>query len=112
MTWTVELLNETVESELLALPTDMLARFTRITDLISAHGLTHVREPYVKHLGDKLWEIRVKGKAGISRAIYVTAKPKRVVVVRVFVKKTQKTPTNELKIARRRVREFFDGEDN
>jgi len=34
----------------------------------------------------------MKGKDGISRAIYVTARGRRVVVVRVFVKKTQKTP--------------------
>jgi len=37
-----------------------------------------------------LWEMRMTGKDGIARAIYVTAKGKRVVVVRVFVKKTQK----------------------
>ena len=58
--------------------------------LIKLHGLQNVREPYVKPIEVDLWEIRMKGKDGISRALYVTAKPKRVVVARVFVKKTQK----------------------
>lgn len=45
---------------------------------------------YIKHVEDVLWEIRMKGKDGISRALYVTVKPERVIVVRIFVKKTQK----------------------
>ena len=44
------------------------------------------------------------GRDGISRAIYVTAAGRRVVVVRVFIKKTQKTPPRELEIARQRPR--------
>lgn len=40
------------------------------------------------------------GRDGISRAIYVTAAGRRVVVVRAFIKKTQKTPPRELEIAR------------
>ncbi|MBC7856752.1 MAG: type II toxin-antitoxin system RelE/ParE family toxin, partial [Pirellulaceae bacterium] len=40
--------------------------------------------------------MRIKGKDGISRAIYVTAASRRVVVVRVFIKKTQKTPGGRL----------------
>jgi phage-related protein len=36
--------------------------------------------------------MRLKGAIAIARALYVTCQPRRVVVVRVFVKKTQKTP--------------------
>jgi len=50
----------------------------------------------------------MKGKDGISRAIYVTAKGRRVVVVRAFVKKTQKTPRREIDIALQRAREVKD----
>jgi len=64
-----------------------------------------VREPYVKHLDGALWEMRMSGRGGISRAIYVTAKGKRVVVVRVFIKKTEKTPRRELELARSRAEE-------
>ena len=106
MTWTVELLDDRVEAELAELPPEMFARFMRIVDLIESEGLPNVRAPHVKHLQDKLWEIRMKGKAGISRAIYVTASEQRVVVVRAFVKKTQKTPRKELKIALERAGEI------
>jgi phage-related protein len=105
MKWTVETLNKTVEAEIKALPADMIARFVRISLLISTQGLEHIGEPHVKHLESKLWEIRIKGKDGIARAIYVTAKGKRVVVVRAFVKKTQKTPRSELALARERAKE-------
>ena len=70
--------------------------FLRIVDLIQSHGLEHVREPYVKYLESSLWEMRLKGKGGIARAIYVTAVGKRIVVVHVFTKKTQKTPRREI----------------
>ncbi len=75
-------------------------------NLIQEHGLQNVGEPYVKHLESALWEIRIKGKEGISRALYVTAKPKRIVVVRVFIKKTQRTPRREIKLALKRVQEI------
>ena len=80
MTWLVELLNDEVEAELRALPRDMLARFQRIVELIESQGLEHVHEPHIKHLEEKLWEMRLYGWDGISLAIYVTASGKRLVV--------------------------------
>lgn len=56
MKWTVETLNETVDEELDALPDDMKARFIWISALIEDHGLQNVKEPYVRHIEDKLWE--------------------------------------------------------
>ena len=105
VTWTVEVLDARVRDELEALPADMRARFRRIVELIQNHGLERVREPFVKHLEGQLWEIRIKGKDGISRAIYVTARGRRVVVVRVFIKKTQKTPQREIDLALERAKE-------
>ncbi len=106
MIWTVETLDQTVDEELEALPTDMKARFVWISQLIETHGLQNVREPYIKHVEDVLWEIRMKGKDGISRALYVTVKPERVIVVRVFVKKKQKAPRREIKLALKRAQEI------
>ncbi len=105
MTWTIEVLNETVADELRALPDDMFARFEWISQLIESNGLEKVHGPHIKHLQGDLWEMRLKGKDGISRAIYVTATPKRVVVVRVFIKKTQKTPRREITLALKRSKE-------
>jgi phage-related protein len=106
MDWIVETLNATVDAELAELPPDMRARFVRIAQLIQSAGLPNIGEPHVKHIQGALWEIRLKGKAGIARALYVTVKPRRVVVLRVFVKKTQKTPGREIALALQRAKEL------
>jgi phage-related protein len=105
--WTVTLLNESVAAQLAALPADVRARFSRIVDLIEGHGLERVREPHVKHLRGRVWEMRMSGRDGIARALYVTAAGKRVVVVHVFEKKTQKTPRREIEIAEKRSKEVL-----
>ena len=106
MAWTVETLNETVDAELAELPADMRARLVRISELIGSVGLPNVRAPHVRHVHGQLWEIRLKGKAGIARALYVTAKAQRVVIVRAFIKKTEKTPTGEIELALQRAKEL------
>ena len=106
MIWKVEPLDAIVAEEIEALPKDMKARLERVAQLISSYGLENIREPHVKHIEGQLWEIRVKGKDGISRALYVTATPKRVVILRVFIKKSQKTPRREIEIAFKRAQEI------
>ena len=60
----------------------------------------------MKYLEQGLWEIRLRGRDGISRALYVTAKGKRVWVVRVFVKKTKKALRKEIRLALKRAKEI------
>ena len=103
--WTVETLNDTVDGEIKALPADMQGRFLRYVEIIQQVGFEGLPRDSVKHLGDKLWELRLTGRDGISRVIYVTASARRVVVVRAFIKKTQNTPKRELEIARKRAKE-------
>ena len=71
MGWTVETLNETVDAEIEALPEDMRARLARVARLIEEKDLERVGEPHVKHIEGCLWEMRLKGRSGISRALYV-----------------------------------------
>jgi phage-related protein len=106
MPWRVEILNETVAAEIAALPMDMQARFLRLVERITAAGLQSLSEPHVKHLEGKLWELRLTGRDGIARALYVTAIGQRVIVVRAFVKKTQKTPRAEIELALQRAKEI------
>jgi phage-related protein len=107
MSWSVEVLNETVATEIRSLPADMHAKFLRLAQRIEQIGLEGLREPHVKHLDDKLWEMRLTGRDGIARALYITAAGRRVVVLRAFVKKTQKTPRSEIELALRRAEEII-----
>jgi phage-related protein len=75
-------------------------------DRIGQVGLESLSEPHVKHLEGKLWELRLTGRDGIARALYVTAIGRRVIVVRAFLKKTQKTPRSEIELALRRAKEI------
>ena len=106
MAWTVETLNEGVDMELEGLPAEMLARFIHITRLLEEFGPMDVREPHVKHIRGKLYEIRMRGRAGKSRALYVAVKDKRIVIVRAFMKKTRKTPGREIALALARAKEI------
>lgn len=102
--WSVEFLNETVLAEMQAQPREIRAKFEHIVRLIQSNGLQAVREPYVKHLDGKLWEMRMKGHNTIARAVYVTVVEQRIVVLRVFTKKSQKTPRKEIELALNRAK--------
>ncbi len=106
MTWTVETLGPLVDAEIEALPKDMQAAFLRLAERVEAVGLERIGAPHVKHLQGKLWEMRLTGRDGIARAIYVTATGRRVVVVHAFVKKSQKTPRAALELAEQRAKEI------
>lgn len=106
MRWRVEILNRTVADELDALPRDMRAKLDHIVLLIEKLGLHQVREPYVKPLQNKLWEMRMKGRDGIARAIYVTVKERRIVILHAFRKKTKKTPKAAINTALSRMKEL------
>lgn len=92
-----------MDGEVEGLPLDMQARLARIAALIEQNGLEKVGEPHVKHMEGRLWEMRLEGRSGIARALYVTAAVQRV-IVRAFVKKTEKTPRREIDLALVRAR--------
>ena len=107
MSWTV-ILDERLESWLNDIPKDIKARIISIVDLLVEHGPQNVREPYVKHLQGKLYEIRAKGKDGIARVFYFTMTGQRIVLLHGFIKKTQKTPKRELAVAVIRMKEILE----
>jgi phage-related protein len=105
--WTVDFLDEKVCEEYLALPRDVQAKIAWIVQLIEQMGLEEVGEPYIKHIQEKLWEIR--GKSG--RALYVTITGKVVIILRCFTKTTNKTPLREIEIALSRLKEMESNEN-
>jgi phage-related protein len=104
--WRVEILNAAVQAEIEALPMDIRTRLAHIVDLIEAAGPQRMREPHVKPLGNKLWEMRMSGRDGIARAIYMLAVNRRIVILHAFVKKTPKTPQSAIRLALRRAKEL------
>ena len=104
MGWTVEFVSA-VEAEIKALPVKLRARLIRLLEAVENVGLEALRDPHVRHLDGKLWELRVRAQEGIARGIYVTATGRRVVVLHVFAKKSRKTPRRALATAKERMRQ-------
>lgn len=100
--WTVTL-HPQAETELLALPTDMQARFLRIAEMLEDFGPHRVGLPHIRPLQNKLWEMRMQGRDGIARAVYVAVHNRRLLVLHVFVKKTQTTPRSAIETALKRM---------
>ena len=103
--WNVETLNQNVDDEIENLPEDIQAKLFHLFEIIERQGLFDLPPKAKSPLGEKLWELRIKGKDGIARAIYITETGQRVIILRVFIKKTQKTPIKELQIAKQRAKE-------
>jgi phage-related protein len=63
--------------------------------------------PYCRSLGNGLWEVRSDLTAGkIGRVIFCVAR-ERMVLLHGFVKTTQKTPAQDLKLAVKRMKEVL-----
>lgn len=103
--WTVEF-HAAAFAERAALAPDLRARLARMADVIEAHGPERLPRDWSKPLGGALWELRLTGRDGIARAIYVTRRGRRLVIVRIFVKKSQKAPRHEIDLAARRAKEI------
>ena len=103
----MQFLDDRAEAEFSALPVDIQASLLRVAELIRKFGLDNVGMPYVCHIQGKIWEMRGRGQDGIARSLYVTAKGRRVIILRSFVKKTQRTPGDEVKIALSRAKEVL-----
>ncbi|HJN95930.1 MAG TPA: type II toxin-antitoxin system RelE/ParE family toxin [Gammaproteobacteria bacterium] len=104
MAWNIEYPYTDVEEFLSNLAPGLLARYHRLSELLIEFG-AYLGMPHTKALCRGLFELRIKGKEGIVRIFYCTLVRKRIVMLHVFTKKTQKTPLKELQKAERRYRE-------
>ena len=84
---------------------DVLAAFARLIELVTRHG-PNLRLPHSRALGDGLFELRARGRSGSGRAFYCFVLGHRVVVLHAFVKKSYKTPKQELDLAKSRKKEM------
>jgi len=66
---------------------------------------TNLGMPHTKAMGSGLFELRLKGAEGIARVFYCTVIDRKVVMLHSFVKKTDKTPKQDLNLAIKRMNE-------
>ena len=104
MQWTVTFHSDNVESEILAMPDGFLSRFVRYAERMEIYG-PDLGMPHTRAMGEGLFELRLKAAEGIARVFYCTVVNRNIVVLHSFVKKTDKTPPHELKVARQRMKE-------
>ena len=107
--WKIEYYSNKIENNILKLPTGLLARYLHLADLIEEFG-PNLGMPHTRSLGEKLFELRLKSKEGTGRIFYCSKVGKRIIVLHAFIKKSQKTPEKELKIARKRLKEVLEND--
>ena len=84
---------------LLSLDYDMRAKMIRTLELLQKNGPV-LREPHSKELEDGIFELRAKFGSNISRLLYFYDEGRLVLLTNGFVKKTQKTPKQEINLAK------------
>lgn len=94
------------KTEASALPVKIRVKLDRQIGKLE-HDARLLREPDTKPLGDGLFEIRTMG-TDIARGIWVYHKGNTIIMLRIFIKKTQKIPSNEIVIAKKRLAEVLN----
>ncbi len=71
-------------------------------DLLSIKGLS-LGEPYIKKLTRKIWELRPLK----DRILFASVQNNKIILLSVFMKKTQKTPIREIEKAERNLKDYI-----
>ncbi len=106
MEWQIKYYSPKLEDEILNLPDGLLARYLRLTDLMIEFG-SNLGLPHTKAIENGLFELRVKSQEGIARVFFCTKIGKKIIMLHSFIKKSQKTPKKEIKIAKTRMGEVM-----
>jgi phage-related protein len=102
--WAV-ILHPLAARELQTMPADMQARFLHIGEMLVDLGPHRVGLPHIRPLESKLWEMRMTGRDGIARAVYAALQGRTLLVLHVFIKKTQTTPRRAIETAMKRLKD-------
>lgn len=106
--WTGIFHSDRLEAGILGLPPGFVARFVRYAEKMEVYG-PDLGMPQSRAMGSGLFELRIRASEGIARVFYCTVVNERIVFLHLFIKKTGKTPTKELEIARARMKEVKHG---
>ena len=87
----------------------MAAKVYLILRMVEMNG-PELSEPYSKHLDDGIFEVRAQVGTNLARVLYFFIVGKRVIATHGFTKKTQKTPSAEIKRAKEYRKTFMEQE--
>jgi len=110
MEWEIVYFREDVSDAILAFPPGIQARYLHLTERMLVFG-PDLGMPHTRAMGKGLFELRMKSKEGIGRVFFCTLAGRRIVMLHAFIKKSGKTPANELAIARARLKDAKANED-
>ncbi len=106
MNWSIEYYSSELENEILSLPDGLLARYLRLSDLMLEFG-SNLGMPHTRFIDEGLIELRIKSKEGIARVFYCTMTGKNIMMLHLYIKKSNKIPKKELRIAKDRMKEVL-----
>lgn len=78
-----------------------LAKITAYINKLSQYGL-ELKEPYVKHIKDEIWELRPLR----DRILFASLYNNKFILLSIFIKRTQKTPRREIEKAQRLLEDY------
>ena len=82
------------------------AKILRYINLLQDFGLS-LGQPYIEKLtGSDVWELKIRHSSNYYRILYFASSGRRFVLLHAFLKKTAKTPKNELEIAQNRIFDY------
>lgn len=95
-----------IEEYLDSLPSKHEAKVIRSICLLQEFGPS-IGEPHVKHLTDGIYELRTKFSSNIFRCLFFHWHNNKLVITHGFTKKTEKTPTREIRKAQQYRADFL-----
>jgi phage-related protein len=107
MEWEILYYNEEVQQSISSWPVGIRAYYVRITERIVIFG-PNLGMPFTRSMGKGLFEIRARGREGIGRAFFCMTVNRKIVILHAYIKKSQKTPLNELEIAYKRMKDVAE----
>lgn len=102
---------EPVKDFILGLDTKMRAKIMKELKMLAING-PDLRAPYSKLLNDGIFELRAQSGSDISRVLYFFFVGKKIILTNGFIKKSQKTPPEELERAKRRRDDYLNRKEN
>lgn len=76
-------------------------------DILTVQYVWPVGKPLVDNLGEGIWEVRSRLTNRIARTLFAVV-DQEIVLLHGFIKKQQKTPTDEFDLAKKRKKQYLE----